>query len=45
LLAGTLPGRADVTLFKSVGVAAQDVAAAKSALENAAELGLGVELD
>ena len=45
LLAGTLPGQADVTLFKSVGVAAQDVAAAKSALENAAKLGLGVELD
>lgn len=45
LLAGTLPGQADVTLFKSVGVAAQDVAAAKSALEKAAELGLGVELD
>jgi ornithine cyclodeaminase len=45
LLAGTLPGQADVTLFKSVGVAAQDVASARSALENAAELGLGVELD
>ncbi len=44
LLAGTSPGPADVTLFKSVGVAAQDVAAAKRALDNAAELGLGIEL-
>jgi ornithine cyclodeaminase len=34
----------DVTLFKSVGVAAQDVAAAHMALTDAIALGLGVEL-
>ncbi len=34
----------DVTLFKSVGVAAQDVAAAHMALVDAIALGLGVEL-
>jgi ornithine cyclodeaminase len=45
LLTGTLPGPANITLFKSVGVAAQDVAAAKRALENSAELGLGIVLD
>lgn len=33
-----------VTVFKSVGVAAQDVAAAQRALENAGRLGVGVEL-
>ena len=34
----------DRTVFKSVGVAAQDVAAARKALENAREMGLGVDL-
>lgn len=44
LLAGTRPHIAsDVTLFKSVGVAAQDVAAAHMALTNAIALGLGME--
>jgi ornithine cyclodeaminase/alanine dehydrogenase-like protein (mu-crystallin family) len=32
------------TLFKSVGIASQDIAAARVALENAERLGLGVEL-
>jgi ornithine cyclodeaminase len=45
LLAGRHPQIAsDVTLFKSVGVAAQDVAAAHMALTDAIALGLGVEL-
>lgn len=35
----------DVTFFKSVGIAAQDVAAAHSALANAKTAGLGVALD
>lgn len=35
---------ADVTIFKSVGIAAQDVAAANVALSNAADLGLGTDL-
>lgn len=34
----------DVTVFKSVGIASQDVAAAARALRRAAELGLGYEL-
>ncbi len=47
LLAGRVAGRRnhdDVTMFKSVGIASQDVAAAVRALQRAAELGLGVEL-
>jgi ornithine cyclodeaminase len=45
LLAGRHPQVAsDVTLFKSVGVAAQDVAAAHMALTDAIALGLGAEL-
>ncbi len=45
LLAGRHPQIAsDVTLFKSVGVAAQDVAAAHMALTDAIASGLGVEL-
>ncbi len=45
LLAGRHPQIAsDVTLFKSVGVAAQDVAAAHMAVTDAIALGLGVEL-
>jgi len=41
------PGRTDpeeITLFKSVGVAVQDVAAAAAVLEAAERLGLGVEV-
>jgi ornithine cyclodeaminase len=34
----------DVTVFKSVGVAAQDVAAAHTALQNADHLGIGTLL-
>ncbi|MFV1962106.1 MAG: ornithine cyclodeaminase family protein [Acidimicrobiia bacterium] len=33
------------TLFKSVGIATQDIAAAAAALANAERLGLGIELD
>lgn len=45
LLSGTNPQIGeDVTVFKSVGVAAQDVAAAQRALENAATMSIGVEL-
>lgn len=45
--AGTVPGRtepAEITCFKSVGNAAQDVAVAALALARASELGLGVEV-
>ncbi len=35
---------AQVTLFKSVGIASQDVAAAAAALARAAEIGIGVDL-
>ena len=35
---------AEVTIFKSVGIAAQDVAAANVALSNAVDLGLGIDL-
>jgi ornithine cyclodeaminase len=46
LLAGASPEiRSDVTVFKSVGVAAQDVAAGHRALVNAASVGLGLHLD
>ena len=47
LAAGQKPGREtpeEVTFFKSVGLAAQDIAAALCALENARSLGLGTEL-
>jgi ornithine cyclodeaminase len=45
LLAGTNPQIGeDATVFKSVGIAAQDVAAAHRALKNAADLGLGTVL-
>jgi ornithine cyclodeaminase len=33
-----------ITLFKSVGIASQDVAAAARALVNAREMGLGTEV-
>lgn len=45
---GSKPGREsedEVTFFKSVGLAAQDIAAAALAFERAAELGLGTEID
>jgi ornithine cyclodeaminase len=45
LLADTAPEiKEDVTVFKSVGVAAQDVAAAHLALTNAERMGLGLFL-
>jgi ornithine cyclodeaminase/alanine dehydrogenase-like protein (mu-crystallin family) len=47
LVAGRKPGREsddEVTLFKSVGVAVQDVAAAAQVLAAAERLGLGVEV-
>jgi alanine dehydrogenase len=47
IAAGRKPGRAspdEITLFKSVGVAVQDVAAAGAVLEAARELGLGTEV-
>ena len=46
--AGLKPGRRspqEVTLFKSVGVAAQDVAAASRALAEARRLGLGAQVE
>jgi ornithine cyclodeaminase len=46
--AGDIPGResdSEVTFFKSVGLAVQDVATAKLALERAAKLGLGTNID
>ena len=45
LLAGGSPEvNSDVTVFKSVGVAAQDVAAGHRALMNAAQMALGLQL-
>ena len=46
--AGTKPGRdsaEEVTLFKSVGNAVQDVSVARRVMEEAQRLGLGVETD
>jgi ornithine cyclodeaminase/alanine dehydrogenase-like protein (mu-crystallin family) len=48
LLAGRMAGRTSkeqLTFFKSVGIASQDVAAATAALRHAEEVGLGLELD
>ena len=48
VLAGTLPGRrgdAEITLFKSVGIAVQDLAAARSAYRRALESGAGARVD
>jgi len=47
VVAGVLPGRTspdEITFFKSVGNAAQDLAVGTLALRRAAELGLGVEV-
>jgi len=47
IVAGTRPGRAsleEITLFKSVGMAVQDVAAASAVLEAARKLNLGIEV-
>ena len=47
LLAGRHRGRSgvsEITFFKSVGIASQDVAAGAAALARAAELGLGIEI-
>jgi alanine dehydrogenase len=47
IAAGSKPGRAspdEITLFKSVGVAVQDVAAAGAVLEAAQRLGLGAKI-
>jgi alanine dehydrogenase len=47
LLAGRHRGRSgvsEITFFKSVGIASQDVAAGVAALDRAAELGLGIEI-
>jgi alanine dehydrogenase len=48
LVSGTRPGRTspdEITLYKSVGVAAQDAAAAALALEAAQARGLGAEIE
>ncbi len=48
VLDGTHPGRtsdAEITLFKSVGLAAQDAAAAHQAFVSAQAMGLGTEID
>jgi alanine dehydrogenase len=48
LVAGTRPGRTDpdqITVYKSVGVAAQDAAAAALVLQAARERGLGVDVE
>jgi ornithine cyclodeaminase len=47
VLAGLLPGRADdgeLTLFRSLGLAVEDLAAAQLAVRTARELGLGTEV-
>nr|PZN24746.1 MAG: hypothetical protein DIU80_15405 [Chloroflexota bacterium] len=47
VIAGRAPGRADdaeLTFFKSVGNAVQDIAVAQVALAEAERLGLGVEV-
>jgi alanine dehydrogenase len=48
LVAGTRPGRTDpgqITVYKSVGVAAQDAAAAALVLQTARERGLGADVE
>jgi ornithine cyclodeaminase len=48
IVAGLRPGREsqdEITYFKSVGIAVQDVAAARRVLDKATELGLGAEVE
>jgi ornithine cyclodeaminase/alanine dehydrogenase-like protein (mu-crystallin family) len=48
IAAGSKPGRQnddEITLFKSVGIAVQDVAAAAAVIENARRLDLGEQID
>ena len=48
IVAGLRPGREsmdEITYFKTVGVAVQDVAAARRVLDKATELGLGAEVE
>jgi len=48
LVAGTRPGRAtpaEITLYKSVGIAVQDIAAAALVLDAARERGAGLEIE
>jgi alanine dehydrogenase len=48
IVAGSKEGRSsstEVTIFKSVGIALQDIAVAVSLFENAVRLGLGTQLD
>ncbi|MDF0595221.1 ornithine cyclodeaminase family protein [Psychromarinibacter halotolerans] len=48
VIAGHAPGRGaatDITLFKSLGIAAQDLAVGQAALASARALGLGTEVD
>ena len=48
MLAGTAPGRADdaeLTLFRSLGLAVEDLAAAEHAVASARRLGLGTEVE
>jgi ornithine cyclodeaminase len=48
VLAGLAPGRADdqeLTLFRSLGVAVEDLAAAQLTVENARARGIGAELE
>jgi len=48
VLAGTAPGRRDeseLTLFRSLGLAVEDLAAAEHAVAAAAELGIGTEVE
>ncbi len=48
VLAGDAPGRRDdgeLTLFRSLGIAAEDMAAARAAVARARELGIGTEVE
>lgn len=48
VVAGLVPGRADpeeITLFRSLGLAVEDLAAARVAVARARELGLGTEVE
>ena len=48
LVSGEAPGRTspdEITLFKSVGNAVQDVVVAKRAVERARERGMGMEIE